>query len=111
MIVFFEEMVATGTGNGAISLNNATIEDRPFVTVQNLYNATAQTKDAKLSVEGGRFLGHSNAANYQSTYNTVTVQQNKNACGIIQHGIIDTLIINSLNGHKFTSGTITIYGR
>lgn len=112
LIVYFENVVATGKSNGNIIINAKSIgTNAPCLTISNVYNTTAQYKVAKLSVDGGRLVGHASASSIDNYYSTYYLTQNKNASGIIECGLIESFYIESLNAHKFVSGTITVYGR
>lgn len=114
MIFHFENVVATASGDASISVNSGTAiigATFPSVTVSNLYNTTAQTRVARVSVDGGKFIGEATNTNLSSTYTAAGLTRNLNASGVIQCGAITEFCIGSLNSHKFTSGTIKVYGR
>ena len=112
LIVYFENVVATGKSNGSIIINAESIgTNAPCLTISNVYNTTEQYMVAKLSVDGGRLVGHASASSLGNYYAPYYIMQNKNASGIIECGLIESFYIGSLNAHKFVSGTITVYGR
>ena len=112
ILVLFDEMTGTGTSNSGVLINSESIGSNvAYLSVSNLYNSTAQRRTAHIWIAGGRMFGESDSANLSSDYAPIYMQHNKNASGWIACNDINKIAISSLNAHKFTAGTITIYGR
>lgn len=115
-IIFFDNMVATGNGTGWIIVNGngatSTSLYPHFLAIEQVYNSSGRTSIARMWISSGRFFGEglSNATAYNTVIN---ISRNRNAMGLIEvaTGKITDFMIRSPNDHKFTAGTITIYGR
>lgn len=117
IIVRFENIIGSGAGNGAVSVNSGNNptgdgSNGTFVNVPALYNtSTAQSRIAHINVSGGRMIGDSTAANDTNSYTDIYMKTNRNARGLKECGKITEICIGSMNSYDMTSGTITIYGR
>ena len=112
ILVMFDSVESANSSTGAVVINSSSISNNTaYASIPTLYNATAQTRTAHIRIIGGRMFGEVASANMSNAYGLVTVQQNRNASGWIECGLINMITILSLNGHKFTAGKITIYGR
>lgn len=111
--ILFEDVVSSGNGAGGISVNggNSPVGDNRYLAASNLCSTTAQTRIAHICRRGGKMFGEITANTVANNYTPVSMGSSKNATGIIDCDKITEICIGSLNAHKFTSGTVTIYGR
>lgn len=112
ILVLFNGVVGTASSNCAVIVNShSTGANVAYLSIPALYNSTAQTRSAHIRIIGGRMFGESEGTNTLTIYTPVNRSTSKNASGWIECGLINEITILSLNGHNFTAGTITIYGR
>ena len=117
MIFEFKGIVGSDNGHGAITPNNGTTPgylsnvDSACLAIPNIYNTTAQTRTAHICVKGGKFFGECSYQSFTAIYAAAYDMTSKNATGIKDCDAITEFYISSLNSFKFTSGTITVYGR
>ena len=112
ILVLFDNVVATGSSSGGIAINNTSVGSNiPYLAISSLYNTTGQTRTAHIQIIGGRMFGETEATSMANAYTPVDLQNSKNASGWMECDPITRITILSLNGYKFTSGTIQIYGR
>lgn len=112
ILVLFDGVVGTGSSTGGVILNSGSIGTNvAYLAISTLYSSTAQTRSAHIQIIGGRMFGDAVNSNMSTVYGPVAVSTSKNASGWIECGLINEITILSLNDHKFSAGTIRIYGR